>query len=427
MAANRGESRASPQARVDDNTIGRARTGLTEALAELRRLTQDPFFRAVERVLANPENVPTESDVGVDTVRELRQCSAEHQRVAIELEAAAGYCRLVEREINQRVDALLGCRAEEISATSRNNTDAPSADAGPCTGLPGWLRKTFHRGPARRTAAAMYVPLPRALPASADLNVAAVVPVPVADIAARTLGPLEVYVAGQRVPRWNSLKARAVFQYLLIHQDRPIRRDVLMTLQWPNHSHNSARNNLNVALYSLRSTLDGLGRSAQPILYSDGCYILNPELTWWIDRNEFLAALDDAWLARRSNRFEQVIDAYHKAIKLYRGPLFEDDVVGEWYLPEQRHLKELYVQALQHLAETHFELGKLPDAARFCQLAVTTDPCCEPIHRMLMRCYAAQHREQLVSRQYCICVAALHDELGVSPSAETIELYRQLT
>jgi DNA-binding SARP family transcriptional activator len=103
--------------------------------------------------------------------------------------------------------------------------------------------------------------------------------VPVVDIAALALGPLEVRVAGRHVPRWNSLKARAVFQYLLIHQGRPTRRDVLMDLQWPDHSHNSARNNLNVALYSLRNTLNGLGEGVEPVLYRDGCYILNPKLT----------------------------------------------------------------------------------------------------------------------------------------------------
>lgn len=427
MATNRDEPRASHRTGVDDNTSARARTGLAEALAELRRLTQDPFFDAVERVLADLDNIPAESDVGVDTVRKLRHWSAEHQRVAIELEAAARYCRLVEREINQRVDAFLAGREEELSATVGNNAGAPSANAGPRTCLPGRLRQIFYRGTgsSRGTVpvAAGHVPQPRTpSAASIDLNLA-----PTADVAAWTLGPLEVYVAGHRVPRWNSLKARAVFQYLLIHQDQPVRRDVLMALQWPHHSHNSARNNLNVALYSLRNTLDGLGQSAQPVLYRDGCYILNPELTWWIDRNEFLSALDVARLARQSNRPRQVVDAYHKAIQLYRGPLFEDDVAGEWYLPEQCHLNELYVQALEHLAEIHFELGELPDAVRFGQQAVTSDPCCEPIHRMLMRCYAAQHQQQLVSRQYRICVAALHDELGVPPGEETVELYRQLT
>jgi DNA-binding SARP family transcriptional activator len=252
-------------------------------------------------------------------------------------------------------------------------------------------------------------------------------PVPEADIAASALGPLEVRVAGQRVPRWTSLKARAVFQYLLVHQDRPTRRDVLMALQWPDHSHNSARNNLNVALYSLRTTLDGLGQDAQPIVYRDGCYLLNPDLTWWVDRTEFLSAVDEARRARRAGRLKQVIGAYRKAVRLYRGPLFEDDGAGEWYLPEQRRLRDLYGQALEEVAEIHFERRELSEALHFGQLAVSNDPCSEAIHRLLMRCYASQHQQQLVSRQYRVCAAALHDELGVSPSGETTQLFRALT
>ena len=423
MAGNRDEPYASPRTGVDDNTVARARTGLTEALAELSRLTRDPFSEVVAHVLADLDNVPAESDAGVDTVRKLLHCSTEHQRVAIELEAAARYCRLVEQEINQRVDGLLAGRKENaLLAIKRSSISHP-----------GWLGKILRRGsPAppsgekRVPATGEHRPAPGVLYA-APRHAEPRVLMPWADVAALALGPLEVHVAGQRVPRWNSLKARAVFQYLLIHQDRPTRRDVLMALQWPEHSRNSARNNLNVALYSLRNTLDGLGRNAQPILYRDGCYLLNPELTWWIDRSEFLSALDGAQQARRANRPRQAIDAYHKAIALYRGPLFEDDVTGEWYLPEQRHLTELYLQALEHVAEIHFGLGELSEAVRFGQLAIGNDPCCEPIHRMLMRCYASQRQQQLVSRQYRVCVTALHDELGIPPGEETVELYRQLT
>lgn len=415
MGIRGGVSRASHPLGVDDGTPTGAQTTLSDALAELRRLTQDPIFDEIACALADLGNAPTGSDFGVDTVRRLRHWSAEHQRVAIELEAAARCCRLVEREINQRVDALL----EASAAKSRRRT--------------GQLREIFRRG---RTGSRLVaekpeppVRAPEPMPGSAAPAPRYPAPpatVPEADIAASALGPLEVRVAGRRVPRWNSLKARAVFQYLLVHQDRPTRRDVLMALQWPDHSHNSARNNLNVALYSLRNTLDGLGEGAQPILYRDGCYILNPDLTWWIDRNEFLSAVDDARQARRAGRPEQVIGAYHKAIQLYRGPLFEDDGVGEWYLPEQRRLNDLYGQALEHVAEIHFELGEIQDAMRLGQLAISNDPCCEPIHRMLMRCYASQHQQQLVGRQYRICVAALRDELGVSPSAETVQLFREL-
>jgi DNA-binding SARP family transcriptional activator len=250
---------------------------------------------------------------------------------------------------------------------------------------------------------------------------------PEADVTALILGPLELSVAGRHVVRWNSLKARAVFQYLLIHRGRPVRRDVLMDLQWPNHTYTSARNNLNVALYSLRNTLDGPWQGLQPILYQDGCYVLNSELKWWIDRDEFLSALSKAHTVRSSDHPRKAIDHYQKAVEMYRGSLFEDDPTGDWYLVEQRHLNELYLQALESLGEIYFDLGESASAQQFAQLALARDPCCESVHRLLMRCYASEHKQQLVSRQYSICVNALRDELGVSPGAETIRLFHDLT
>jgi DNA-binding SARP family transcriptional activator len=391
---------------------------VSEALSELRQLAGHPLAAELERALADLGAAPDGPGFGVDTVRQLRRCSAEYQRVAIDLEAAARCCRLAEREINQRADVLLADKNRRLTGQfldifRRGRGGVRNAVPGPEPAPPPELKAP----PLQPEPQAQPQPEPEPAPAPATTD---------ADIAASALGPLEVHVAGRRVPRWTSLKARAVFQYLLIHQDRPIRRDVLMSLQWPDHSHNSARNNLNVALYSLRNTLEGLGHGAQPVLYRDGCYSLNPELTWWIDRNEFLAAVDDAQQAHRERRPEQVIGAYRKAIGLYRGPLFEDDGDGEWYLPEQRRLQDLYGQALEGIAEIHFRLGELADAQRFGQLALGHDPCSESSHRLLMRCYASQHQQQLVGRQYQVCVAALRDELGVAPSDETVKLFREL-
>jgi len=435
MATRRHEPYPDQRREPDDNALARAQAALTEALTELSRLTQDPFFDKIDGVVADLVNAPASSRAGLDTVHKLRDLSAEHQRIAIELEAAAHCCRLVEREIKQRVDALLAGWDGPLSAPRGNVPEAQPAITARRTGRDGWLSEIFRRGragsrpagerpaPVTREREHRAAPLPRA-PMSPDPE-----PVkarPAVDISALVLGPLEVRVAGRLVPKWTSLKARAVFQYLLVHQNRPTRRDVLMALQWPDHSHNSARNNLNVALYSLRNTLEGLGRLTQPIVYRDGCYILNPDLTWWIDRNEFLSALDDARLADRAARPEKVMDSYHTAIQLYRGPLFEDDGVGEWYLPEQRRLKDLYGQALERVAEIHLRLGELPEVLRFGQLGLDNDPCSEAIHRLLMRCYAARRQQQFVSRQYQVCVTALREELGVSPSDETTQLFREL-
>jgi len=433
MATHRGGQRASNRSGIDGAQIPAARAGVTEALAELRRLAQNPSIQEVERVLAGLGNAPAGAGARIETVRTLRRWGAEYLRVADELEAAARRCRLAEREIGQRVDALLVDWDGQPATAPADQRDAP-AGAHRRRGLRGWFRGLFHRGRAGQPPRADRPPPgrharrapPLVLPA-APSRLQHAPPAPAADVAALVLGPLELSVAGRRVLRWNSLKARAVFQYLLIHQDRPIRRDVLMDLQWPDHTRNSARNNLNVALYSLRNTLDGPGQGVQPVLYQDGCYSLNPALTWWIDRNEFFSTLQHAESARQAGRPRQAIAAYEKAVDLYRGPLFEDDPDGEWFLPEQRQLEELYLQALERLATVYFELGELPEAVRCGQLAVGADPCCEPAHRLLMRCFGSQHQQQLVSRQYRSCVAALHDELGVPPGEETVQLFRDLT
>jgi DNA-binding SARP family transcriptional activator len=238
---------------------------------------------------------------------------------------------------------------------------------------------------------------------------------------------MELSVGGGRILKWSSLKARAIFQYLLIHQGRPVRREVLMELEWPDHSHNSARNNLNVALYSLRNTLDKKGLPARTVVHKEGCYLLNPSLTCWIDRNEFHSLIGDARRARREGSTQQAVDACRTAVQLYRGPLFEDDPSGEWYLPERRQLKELNLQAVEYLAQTYYDRDQLSMAVECGQHAISIDPCYEAAHRLLMRCYARQHQQQLVSRQYNLCVAALRDELEVSPDAETIRLLHSLT
>ncbi len=429
------DPRASSRAPANGRRASAARDRLDEAITELRRLTEGQLFQALER-LADVEDIRSASSVSVESVRRLRVLGADYLRLASEFEAAARCCRLIDQELNRRIDASLAGSHHETDALGEHRADAPRIKghrkSHRVAGVSGWFRlfaphrhsahRRTGREPAKVSAAAPYRPTiaPSAHPLLISCG-------PEADVTALILGPLELSVAGRHVVRWNSLKARAVFQYLLIHRGRPVRRDVLMDLQWPNHTYTSARNNLNVALYSLRNTLEGPWQGIQPILYQDGCYALNSELKWCIDRDEFLSTLSKAHSVRSSEHPREAISHYQKAVELYRGSLFEDDPAGDWYLVEQRHLNELYLQALEGLGEIYFDLGESGSAQQFAQLALARDPCCESVHRLLMRCYAAEHKQQLVSRQYSICVNALRDELGVSPGAETIRLFHDLT
>ena len=328
MPSHRGGQGTPNRRGIDDAQMAAGRTGSAEAVTQLRRLAQRPAIQDVERVLADLDNAPAGPGGGIEAVRALRRSGAEYLRVADELEAAARCCRLAEREIGQRIDALLVSWDGQPGTAPAHESDAPAGTGGPRGrhGLHGWFRKLFRRGRAgqhqrgdRPVSGRHARHAPPLVQSAASSRQQHPPDTPAADVAALVLGPLELSVAGRRVLRWNSLKARSVFQYLLIHQDRPIRRDVLMELQWPDHTRNSARNNLNVALYSLRNTLEGSGQGLQPVLYQDGCYSLNPALTWWIDRNEFFSTLQHAESARRAGQPRQAIAAYEKAVHLTAG------------------------------------------------------------------------------------------------------------
>jgi hypothetical protein len=108
------------------------------------------------------------------------------------------------------------------------------------------------------------------------------------------------------------------------------------------------------------------------------------------------------------------------------GSLFEDDSTA--LVPGRAKTFERALPAgPRSLGEIHLDPGGPAAAQKFAQLALGSDPCCESVHRLLMGCYAAEHKQQMVSRQYSICVKALRDELAVSPGAETFRLFHDLT
>lgn len=400
----------------------RAQPDSRSAFATSRRLIPDGTTDADERVLAEIlEHGDTAAAATAESLRQLCSANAEQLRLADELEAAARRHRLAARELRNGIDALLaGCEAE---ASSRYGAGPPTASRlSRFRQLFSRDRTTFARPPLPASNAGFAaVPdvisrtgLPRP-PSDPD-----------ADVRVWVLGSFDVTVAGQHITRWPSLKARGLLQYLVLHPS-PVRRELLMELFWPSHSHGSGRNNLNVSLYSLRQTLQQQDKVRHCVLYQDGCYFLNPGLQWWVDRIEFLAVLRDAHDAERAGRTDDAIHAYRRAVDLYRGPLFEDDSTWDWHLSEQRHLQESYLQALEQLGELFLQLGDLAEAVQVAERALITDCCRESAHRLLMRCYAQQQQQQLVSRQFQLCVTTLHEQLGVAASALTFRLFEELT
>jgi DNA-binding SARP family transcriptional activator len=353
-----------------------------------------------------------------ELLRHLCSTSADHLRLAEELESVARQHRLAEQGLRPGLEELLAAWEVELDAVNTQQAGHLQARK------PTWLRRLVA---GRNGSTALITPSPSLVITTRASNMAQELPLTAvareADIYVRMLGPFDVFVAGERVSRWRSLKGRALFQFLLLHADRPVRREVLMETFWPQHSHRSARNNLNVSFYGLRQSLDPSGRLAC-IVYKEDCYQLNSELSWWIDKSEFLIAVN---AARPADDPRNAILVYKRAIALYRGQLLDGERTSDWYLSEQHHLRELYLQAVEQLGELLLDAHALEQAVEAGELALANDASRESAHRLLMRCYARLQRNDLVSRQLRRCIAVLRDELGVRPSSATVSLFHELT
>jgi DNA-binding SARP family transcriptional activator len=244
-------------------------------------------------------------------------------------------------------------------------------------------------------------------------------------VEARLLGPLEIHIDGRQVVRWQGNRGRMVLAYLLLHCDRPVDRDVLGGVFWPDAAPDVVRNRLHVALYGLRRDLRRL--SEHPIVvHGRGGFSLDPELGLWLDTEAFDEAVSAARTQEEAGRTQAALACYETAIGLYRGELLEDTPFEEWTLlgREQTHVR--YVGALDRVATLRFKVGRYADCVGVCQQLAARDVYREDVTRLLMRCFARLNQPHLAVREYQLCERQLRGELGLEPADATQRLYHQI-
>jgi DNA-binding SARP family transcriptional activator len=245
-------------------------------------------------------------------------------------------------------------------------------------------------------------------------------------IVARLLGPFEIAVRGTKIERWRSQRAASLLKYLLLNEGGPVRREILMAGLWPFSSASSARNNLNVAVYALRRTLDFADPEHPYIIYRDGVYLLNPGVRRWVDVPEFTASGRAGHRYFEAGDLREAITAYRQARRLYRGSLMEGDMSGEWFRDDEMRLQDQHHSILERLGLALLRQGEVGESIDVGRELLSADPCRESAHQLLMRAYAGLRQPHLVVRQYRLCVDILRRELSVEPDAATRSLLESL-
>lgn len=217
----------------------------------------------------------------------------------------------------------------------------------------------------------------------------------------------------------NSIRARAIL-YLLAATGQPQSRERLAGLLWSDTPEKKARDYLRGEIHLLAPLRSHF------LQERDGRLWLEPD-TCTIDLQQFRSAA-------AVPRAEPELLA--EALALYRGPFLDglesaiESSAGlyiDWIYETRSELEGLYQRVLYQLTESCATFGRRLDLGIDAALRLLAlQPEREEVHRLQMRLLALDGQRAAALKQYDVCTAALLDELGVPPSAETNTVYDQI-
>jgi DNA-binding SARP family transcriptional activator/TolB-like protein len=195
----------------------------------------------------------------------------------------------------------------------------------------------------------------------------------------------------------------ALLAILALARGRPVGRERLIGLLWPEHSTEAARHTLSESLYVLRKELgDGLSSSGDEVR-------LDPEVVA-SDVGEFEAALEAGDPER--------------AARVYGGPLLDGFYVADapeyerWVDGERDRLARAHARALEQLAEAAEAEGSALRAVDWWRALAVHDPFSSRVALRLIRALDAAGERAAALRFAGTHAALMRDELGVDRDPE---------
>ncbi len=249
------------------------------------------------------------------------------------------------------------------------------------------------------------------------------------------LGNFQVRVEDQWITRkFRTDKERALLAYLAMEGERPISRETLAELLWPERYEGVGRTNLRQALLGVRKAIDDIGAEQPLLLVNDENIQLNRKASYWLDTGAFSTRFHANYNHQHTAFASCALCAQgmQEAVDLYRQDfldgLFVDDsqAFQEWVVFHREQYQRYLLNMLDHLGEFYQNLGELEIAQKYAWMHVKRAPMEERAYRRLMELLALSGRRSAAMEQFQTCQQMLRHELGVDPSPETIQLYDKI-
>lgn len=222
-------------------------------------------------------------------------------------------------------------------------------------------------------------------------------------------------------------QGRLAFAYLVLERTRPVPREELAEVIWPDAMPPAWDNALNALISRIRTML------ARPALASRGArlsqefgqYQLYLPTDTWVDIETAVTALHDAEAALRAGDARKAFGPATVAATISKRPFLAGNDC-EWTAAQRRKQERLFLRGLGCLAQVGLETGEPLMTIECASEAIAVDPFQEQSYRLLMRAYKATGNRPRAVQTYRQLESFLRAELGTQPTAETAAEYQAL-
>ena len=216
------------------------------------------------------------------------------------------------------------------------------------------------------------------------------------------------------------------FVRLLCTREVAVSREELAAVVWPETLPRAWDAALNAIASKLRVLLARAGLKKSSVLEAGlGCYRLNLPSDTWVDIEVATDALHKAEGLLKAGSQREAWSMAQVAYHILKRPFLPGES-GDWAAQQRERLSTGFVRAGECLAEIYIWNGEPSVAADVAEQVIAAQPFRETGYQLLMRAYAAAGNRAAALRVYERCRKLIADELGVTPSQETIAVHLEV-
>ncbi len=223
----------------------------------------------------------------------------------------------------------------------------------------------------------------------------------------------------------KSKKGAALVQYLILNEGQPVPNQKLLSTLWDEEKSQNPENALKTLVSRLRVLMNQIDPSLGACIVSDrGAYHWECTDGMTIDLYEI-----DAIFNRLSENDVPPAEQrrlYNQLLEKYVGDLLQHSEQNEWALSKATTLHNKFMAAIYAYIELLKERSQFADIVSVCRRALDIDSFDDRLHMELMSALIHINRTGEALVQYKHVVQLNYRYLGVQPSEDLQEFYKQI-